>query len=316
MIYIIHGNEEIFIRRKLGELRKQQDCELIDMDGSDKSFQISEMLENCTGNSLFSSKIAVFVKDPYFLIRKVDEKELKDLFLYIESPLYETDLIFFTYEDLFSSKLKAFKMISENAQVITCNHIDPKNFNAYVSQRLNEEKLSISKDAFFALCAMCKNNATLLNDNIEILKLYPDKIGVEAVLHLCSAEDSHESFDLINAITAKDVSKAVRLSRQMIKEDREVLGMISLLASQLRYLYHVSYLLKKGQNKRQIAENTGSSEGRVGYALKTLSGLSLKKILELEHRLADLDILCKSDDSVSDMSRFEFFILDLLKEGL
>ena len=315
MIYIIQGQEQCFIKDKLKEITSSSDSEVVYFDGSDKNFSIGALLEACEGNSLFSQGSIVLVDQPFFLIRKSDEKQLQPLLDYISKPLYDTQLVFYTYLDNFSSKLKVYKTIAKNAQVITLNSLDYKNFNNYVRSRLNEEKVDISSDAAYQLNSICKRNATLLNQNIEILKLYPGKIDLKAVNKLCTASDENDSFELINALTAKDVSKAIYLERKMMTANDSILSVIGLLANQLRFLYQIAYLSSKGKNRKQILDETGVNEYRLNKAFESLRNLRKEQIISLLAKLSDLDISCKSDSSLPDASRFELFILEFLKRG-
>ena len=129
MIYVIDGKEEYFIKEKINEIIKDKNAEIVKFDGSDKNFSIDEMLEACESNSLFSNETVVLVNQPYFLNKKIEDKELERLYQYIDNPIYETDLIFYTYEDNFNSKLKAYKTILGNAQHIKLDGLDYKNFN-------------------------------------------------------------------------------------------------------------------------------------------------------------------------------------------
>ena len=45
MLYIIEGEEELFIKNKIKEIIKKQDCEVIKFDGASKDFNMQEMLE-------------------------------------------------------------------------------------------------------------------------------------------------------------------------------------------------------------------------------------------------------------------------------
>ena len=315
MIYIIQGQEQCFIKDKLKEITSSSESEVVYFDGSDKNFSIGALLEACEGNSLFSQGSIVLVDQPFFLIRKSDEKQLQPLLDYISKPLYDTQLVFYTYLDNFSTKLKVYKAIAKNAQVITLNSLDYKNFNNYVRSRLNEEKVDISSDAAYQLNSICKRNATLLNQNIEILKLYPGKIDLKAVNKLCTASDENDSFELINALTAKDVSKAIYLERKMMTANDSILSVIGLLANQLRFLYQIAYLSSKGKNRKQILDETGVNEYRLNKAFESLRNLRKEQIISLLAKLSDLDISCKSDSSLPDASRFELFILEFLKRG-
>lgn len=311
---MINGEEECFIRDKINEIIKNSGNDPIRFDGRDKVFSYDELIESCLGNSLFSSGSLVLVEEPDFLVRKVDDKKLEPVYNYVDNPVYETDLIFYTYQNNFNNRLKAFKKINENAQLITLNSYDYRNFNSYVRTRLNEEGLKLNNEAVTLLSNICKRSATLLNSNLEVLKLYPETITAQVINRLCSASDDNDSFELINALTSKDISKAISSERKLLNENDSALSVIGLLASQLRYLYQIAYYVSSGKKKPEIMELCNINEYRYNKAMATINVLDKRQIIELLYKLSDLDIKCKSDNSVSDSSRFELFILELLKK--
>jgi DNA polymerase-3 subunit delta len=316
MIYVIEGQEEYFIRERINKIISENEGEVSRFDSSDKSFSIDIMLEACQGNSLFSQGSIVLVNEPYFLIKKIDDNEYNVLEKYINNPIYECQLILFTYNNNFNSRLKAYKMVSHNAENIVLNSLDYKNFNSYVKSRINEEKLNISSDAAYLLNNLCKRSATLFNRNIEILKLFPEQITPVVVAKLCSRSDDNESFDLINALTDKDLSKAILLERKMLSDNDSALSVISLLAGQLRFLYQIAYYNSIGMNKRDIINQNNINEYRYDKAVTTLNKLSMNQIITLLKDLSDLDIAAKSDYSLKDNERFEMFIVRMCrKEG-
>lgn len=312
MIYVIRGSEPCFIEDKVKEICLDT-TEVIKYDGSSKDFDVYEMLDNCRSNSLFADKIVVAVKDPYFLIKKIDENIVKDVMEYIHNPLYETDLIFYTLDDSFNTKLKIYKDICENADLMVFDSFDYKNFNNYAIRKLNEKNIKLSKECQSQLISICKKDATLFNKNLDILSLYPDNIDSSVILKLCTSSDDNMSFDLINAITNKDISKAIQAERKLLK-DNETVGIINLLASQLRTLYTIAYLKENNYKKSEIMKEINYTEYRLNLALDTLNKLSKSRIIEMLHELSNLDILYKSDNSISDVSRFELFILGMLKK--
>lgn len=314
MLYIIEGEEELFIKNKIDEIIRKDNCEVIRFDGNSKDFSMQEMLDSCQNNNLFSDKSVVLVKDAPFLTKKFEDKMLEPLINYVNNPVFECELIFYSLSNKHNGKLKAYKAISKNAQVIELNSYDYKNFNTYVNQQVNFNKLDINSDAIYLLNTICKRNATLLNQNIEILKNYPEKITTQVVNKLCTASDDNDSFELINALTNKDISKAILIERQMIDENDSVIAVIGLLASQLRFLYQLSYYISIGKKKNEILDLTKCSEGRYNKSLEALRKLSMNQIIYLLSELSNLDIKCKSDYSISDKSKFEIFVLNLLKK--
>ena len=315
MIYIIEGEEELFIRNKIDEIINKEDSEIIKFDGNSKDFDINEVFDACLSNSLFSSKTIVLVKDAPFLMKKNDESELKIIENYINNPLYETDLVLYTYENKHNSKLKAYKTISKNAEVLVYNNYDYKNFPSYVRQQINLNKLDINNDAIVLLESICKRNATLLQKNIEILNNYPDKITSEVVSALCSGIDNLDSFEIINALTSKNISLTISLERKMLKQNDSIMTVIGLLSNQLRFLYDISFLQTSGFNRNQIIEKTNCNEYRLKMAQNTLRKLDCRQIISLLNSLSKLDIDCKNDNSISDQSRFELFILNMLERN-
>lgn len=314
MIYVIEGEEPIFVRNKVEQLSNQVDCDVIRFDGNDKNFSLFNVVDSCNTSSLFSNKNVVLVKDPPFLCKKIDEKDLEPITKYVSSPIFETDLIFYTYDNKFNSKLKAYKNVATNAEIIKYDCLDYKNFNTYASQEVRRANLNINNDAFSLLVQICKRSATLLKQNIDVLSNYLEKITIQAINKLCTSSDDNDSFELINAITAKDITKVVYLERRMLKDNDSIYSVIGLLAAQLRFLYRLSYLSNSGMRSSEIKDELNISDYRYSKSIEALQKLNMNQILNLLNELSILDIKCKSDASISDQSKFELFILNLLRK--
>lgn len=312
MIYVIKGSEELAIRKQIDKICEGEDLDVVRINGDDE-FLIDEIIDACNGKSLFASKSIVLVKDPYFLINKVDENKLEKFYKYLENPAYDSDLVLYSLEDKINTKLKAYKKVIENAELFNFEEYDRKQFNSFAYYELNVSKLDINKDAANLLIDICRNNSSLFMQNIEVLKNYPGKIDNDVVNRLCTASDDINSFDLINAITDNDLDKAINLERIMLdKSDNGILGIIALLSGQLRFLYQFSYLLSKNYDKKAILDEMKMSDYRYSKSLETIKKLKMPQILEMLKSLSDLDIACKSDFSLKDSSKFELLIIQLL----
>lgn len=311
MIYIVSGKESYLIDEKLNELISKNGGEVIKIDGLSKNFSYEEVLESCTSVGLFSNASIVLVKDPVFLKNKVEDKGLDRLVEYCKSPVYENDLVFYTYDDNFKKTLKVYKDISSNANVISLS-IDPKNFYSYCASMCKEAKLSLDKSVLNELVNICNNSLTLFKQNIEILKLYPDKIDLDVMYSLCTSSDEENVFDLINALTTKKISESTRLVNRILANDNNINGLIALLASQLRFLYEVSYYDSIGDNIDTIAYKTSSKPYRIKLCLDKLGYLKRKDIMPLLNRLCQLDIKTKSNNDIADKLKLELFISSMI----
>ena len=67
-------------------------------------------------------------------------------------------------------------------------------------------------------------------------------------------------------------------------------------------------------SRKQILETTGVNEYRLSKANETLKVLKKEKIIELLKKLSDLDVTLKTDNSISEQTRFEVFLLEFLKK--
>ncbi len=312
MIYIIEGNEEIFIRRKIDEICGKDLSGVIRIDGTAKDLQPAQIVEACESNSLFSERCIVLVNEPYFLTKAVEEKEVKVLLDYVKDPLYDTELVFYTLNDNFISRSVVYKAISSNAQIFKLNSPQMKDFPSFLSQAVTESGLAIDRGSKEMLGSICRNSVTLLYRNLQILSLYPEKIDASVVEKLCTASDDTDSFELINAMTAGNVTRSIALSRRM-NDGKSSFGLFSLLAGQLRFLYYVSYLSGEGNSRSDIMRLTQSREYRIIKAFEALSRLSQEKILSLLNDLSHLDTICRNDSSIDEQTRFELYILNLLR---
>ena len=68
-------------------------------------------------------------------------------------------------------------------------------FNNYVKERIKQENININNDALNLLNTICKRDATLLNQNLEILSLYPEKITTQVINKLCVASDTLPAYE-------------------------------------------------------------------------------------------------------------------------
>ena len=116
-------------------------------------------------------------------------------------------------------------------------------------------------------------------------------------------------FEMIDGIFSKRLDKVFTIYYDLKINNNEPLTLISLIASQVRFLYQVMVLKDKGYSESNIANELSCHPYRVKLALEkvySLNKLDLKLLLE---DLSDLDVKIKSGE----IDRFVGFELFLLK---
>lgn len=314
MIYLINGDEPYLIEDKLNEIiRKNKDALVSKVDGSSSDFNIDNLVNDCRSVGLFGDKQLILVKDPFFLAKKIDDKCLDNLLDYCHKPVYETDLVFYTLDNSFNERLKCFKDIGSNADVIKLNKLSRNEFFNYARKVIKQSNLNITKEAADALVNNANYDISLLNRNIEVLSLYPEKIDYDALIKLISFSSEEDVFNMINALTSKKASLAIKYANKLMANDESILRLISTLANQLRFLYTVGYYKSLDRSTKDIMDivNTKSSY-RIEKAYETLNLIDMNDIENLLSKLADLDYKCKKDSDIQDKLKLELFIVSLL----
>ena len=315
MIYIISGSDSYLIDQKLNEIIKQnKDADVIKVDASGKTFSYYEILDSISSVGLFALKSVVLVKDPSILKRKVEnDPSVDELIDYCKKPIYENVLVFYTYENDFKKTLKAYKDISNNADVIDLK-IDPKNFYSLCLGVAKKYSFKLDNNCFNTVYKACNNSLTLFKQNMDILELYPDKITQDVVDALLISSNEENVFNLINALTNKKVSDSIYFAKRILSNDSNINGLISLLAGQLRFLYEVSFWSKTDSNPNYIADKMDvKSVYRVQKALESLRYLRGNEIMALLDKLANLDYKSKVNSDYDDTLKLELFIVGLIK---
>ena len=312
MVYLIFGNELYLIDKEIKKIcAKNSEYEVVKIDASSKNFDYKYILDSCLDVGLFSVGNIVLVKDPLFLKKKVEDKALKGLIEYCNSPNYENELVFYTYDNDFKKSLTLFKEIKKNAKFIECNS-NPKTYDMDCKNIYKEKNINLNKKALDILIDSSRPSLSLFKQNLDLLSLYPDNIDEDVIQKLITSNKEEDVFNFINALTRKDITSAFKSLERLMSIDNSAAGLIALLASQLRFLYEVSYYKEKSFSINEVMEKTGiDNYYRISIAFKTLNNLDMKEILDLLNKLADLDYECKTNSDLSDKLKMELFVVSL-----
>ena len=311
MIYIIYGNDTYLIDLKIKEILKEnKDANIIKIDINDKNFSYYELLDMTSSIGLFSDKSLILFKDPPLLKKKIDDKGLDAFLSYCKKPFFENDLVFYTYDNDFKKNLKAYKDISSNARCFELN-VNNKNFYNLCLELSKKYQVKLNKKCFDIIYKAANNSLILFKQNMDILDLYPEKIDEEVINHLLISSNDENVFNLIDSLTNKKVSASIYYARRILNNNNNINGLLSLLASQLRFLYQVSYY---SDDPYKAIEKLGiKSPYRITKALETLKYVKANAILSMLNALAVLDLKSKQSSDLDDALKLELFIVELMK---
>lgn len=313
MNYLIYGNEQYLINHNVEEIIKNNsDSLVIRFDGSFKEDPTDEVLSNCQSDSLLGDKTLILFKNPSFLTSKKEPDSYKDIIEYLENPNENCSIVFYSSYASFKSNLKSFKEVSKNCETHYYTKFDDDKFYQYCNNAITKLKIPFDEDAKKHFIQNCGNDLEIFANCIIPLRQYNDNITDDVLNQLTYSSNEFEIFSLVNAIISKDVNTAIKLVKKLKSDESSIFGLMSILSSQLMYLYSVSYYSSVLNNEKDILEVTKTNNPyRLKMAYKTLNKISPKEILEMINRISNLDYEFKTSSTIDKNLLFDIFISSL-----
>lgn len=330
MIYLIKGNDSFHIDKKINEIitkTKTNDFDIHRYDGKSRGFSLQELVDDLMTIPFFSGTKVVLYKNPAFILNdknnnetvednsnNTQEDDYAPFLNYIKNPVFETDLVIYSYEYSFKTNTKVYKEIIKNANVFDYQLPKPNDFRTEAINIINKSKLVIENDAREQLIINSNNDYKVLFDNIEKLLLYGEKIDKDAVSNLTDPYIEEQIFSLTNAIFDKDYTKTFRILNDFYTLNYSTFYLIAMLASQLRYLIQIAYYSSAHYSLDDIKRLTKTDkEYRIKKTLEIVRRFNGVDFLKYLNELSKLDISLKSNTGLDEKIRFELFLVYMME---
>lgn len=292
MIYLLYGEEQYLIQKKLKEIIEKNQIDDINISKYNlEETLLTNIIEDASIISLFDEKKIIVVDNSYIFTRstnKYTEQDTDYLLKYFENPNPNTVLIFIVRENKIDNVKKISKLIKEKGQVLELNV--PKNINQYVSKLFDDYK--ISDDNINLLIKRIGMNLGVLEQEISKLKLYKidnKDIIKDDIINLTSQNIDVNIFNFVDNIINKNKTEAMKTYQELLKLNEEPIKIIIMLANKFRMMYQACELTRKGLSIDDIANILNTKRYPIQLAIekgfKYESEILLKKLEEL----ADLD---------------------------
>ena len=308
--YLIENIDDLVIDNKIDELLTE--LRLNDLNKTTYDLENTPLynaLEDLdTYNFLQDKKIIIIRGLDKISISKQEydiESDLDHLYKYISNPNEDNILIIRTNN--LNKRTNIYKTLSK-----LCNIIDTDiNSRVYIQNKLRGYDVDNSVIRF--LDEYCNNNISKIDNECNKLVnyKYEDKtITKEDVEELVTKElgdSSNLTFSLIRSIGEKNIKSALQEFKELQEYDPNILGLVSLLESQLRLMYQVKIMEK--YKDEEIAKKLGIKSSYRITKTKELTRLYSKEELgRIINELEDIDIKMKSTD-IDPIGLLEDFII-------
>lgn len=204
-----------------------------------------------------SKKRLIVIKD----IDKFTESELKEIIKYLKKPISSTCLV------LVSAKVKretldraVYKTISSLCEAVIFWRLFDSEIPGWIKNKISREEKSISTEAAHYLFVEVGNNLLDLSGEIEKLLIYTKdrkEVALDDVEQLIGRSMSDSVFDLLRAITQKNLTRSLEILAKLTETGEKPVGILVRIAKRIRQIIYAKELLDQKVGRARIIEEVG-----------------------------------------------------------
>ncbi len=287
--YLIYGVDKYLIDKEIDKIIKKNKIDnnsIIRYSLNEDS--IDNILEDANTFNLFSDTKLIIVNDANIFTSSNDILTDK-IINYLNNYNDKSYLVFTLLSDKIDNRKKITKVMSDKGNVIDLNkkEVDTN----YIISYLKENGYQINMSDARMILNKVGNNLFSINNELDKLMLFKleDKVIDKNSIDLLINENIDSSlFALVDSITNKDKNKMLKLYHECLLESDPIM-IINMLANKYILLYQVKRLISDGYSDDKIAKELEVHPYPVKLARNMCYSYSVKEILDIILKLANLD---------------------------
>lgn len=317
MVYLLFGKANFLIKEEQKKIiadfavkNPEANIEKFDVE---ENWDISKVRESLgQGGGLFSTKKII-------LIKNIDKANKQDGEFLIESiklaiPDGSDNTIIFTAGDKPTKKDKIFRVLFSKARTIEFKQLQGNDLRKWIIKQVSllSKDVKVDGNALSQLELMFSKDLWQLNNAINVLVNFTEdkkQITKADVDEICRGNVDVKIFDFVDAIGARNKSRAIDLLNSLLNQGENGFYILSMILFQLRNLIKVFSIAKKGPTNPTIVSKKLSIHPFVAQKtlgqLNNFSANSLKKIYQ---QIADIDYQAKIGDKAIEDGLTDFIV--------
>ena len=301
-VYLLHGPEQFIVFQLVARIQ-----ELV-MQGPMADLNIQRL----KGGSVSGSEVSAAARElpmmaPRRMVvvddaQKLNSQDLETIEPLLAEPFDQTCLVLVA--DKFDLRRGPILRANKRGQVHKADSLKERDLYGFVQARADVRGFKFSKEAALATAAMIGSDLGAIDDAVERLGLFAgpkDEVREEHVAQVLSSVREHSAFELVDAIGARQSSRATRLLIDLLGQREEPIKINALLARHYRQLLTARIHLHMKTDPKQMASILGVppfAARKIVDQCRKFRGTELERALL---RLSRADVELKSSRRSSDL---------------
>lgn len=300
MIFVIYGEESFLMEQKLQVLKKEYNCseEMMNLSiyrGDEDSME--SVYEDLITPPFFTDKKMIVLKNLYFLTTKKLKKDNSEIEYFekcLDNDSKEVIFVIYHVGKDFDERKKIVKRLRKEAKFFEIDKVNHYKLSDSTRQAVKRRNAVIDDDALELLLSRLGDSLNNVVMEVEKLCLYDKHITYETVDKLVSKPLDENVFALTSAILQRNRQKMFSIYKDLMILNEEPIKLIVLIAGQMRLIYQVKLLDRKGYTDKEIGKILGVNPYRLKYLRQEGKDFDLNELLKCLDALSRLDVEIKT----------------------
>ncbi len=265
---------------------------------AEKKQKISDILDLAYAFPFGEGKKILIVKN---FERVTDKKQLSD---YVKNPAETTILILVHKNKISNLKSIPYKQLLERGFLFEAKELKGADLVKWLIKKAHSNKIKLSSENAYALIDIVGEDKSLLEMQLEkFINFLNDgeELTLETIKKLSAATKEYNIFNLQDALSAGEKSKALEIIYNLLEHGHEMTYIVAMLTKYITTIAHSLELKKKGVPPQNAAKSLGLSSFYYTKCSNARFFLNKKRLFKAGEALlnADLKIKTTSTDQKS-----------------
>jgi DNA polymerase-3 subunit delta len=318
MIIFLHGQDNFRslqkLKRAIISFKQKKGGDVITIEAID--FNFGEFKNHLQTQGLFKSDKLIVLKN---LILEGDKNQLNKIDKLLGFKPAKTSVVFYE-RDKVDARTAFFKKLTKLANVRGKQYypeftlFEPAEMRRWIVRELQKSSKTIEPQALNFLLDACHNSWQAYAEIGKLVVQPQNNITLDKVKSLVINRIDDNIFHLTDAIAQKNLSQALKLLNDQIKNGAQPLYLLAMIARQIKILIKVKSVQKRlGQiPARQLADTIKEHPFVVQKILSSAKLFSLEELTQVYNQILETDLKLKSA-RISPQSLLSKLVYDIIQ---